>query len=511
MAHKQFIFVASALILLQSGAFGDSPYHNTNCADGRVAIVHLFEWKFADIARECENFLSPMGFCGVQTSPVHENAIIRESWGRPWWERYQPISYVLTSRSGNENQLRDMIRRCNNVGVRVYIDVILNHMSGVGRQGTGTGGSYFESSNGHFPAVPYTMDNFNSCDGCTGCCCINSWTDLTMVRNCRLEGLIDLDGSQEYVRQKQAEYLNKLISFGVAGFRIDAAKHMWPNNINAVLTRLNNLNTEFFPGGRRPFIMNEVIDMNQNGEIRAQEYVHLGKVTEFRYSSKIRETVYALWSIPGLYDPGWGMLDPDDAFVFVDNHDSQRGHGAGNEVFTFKQAKEYKMAQAITHAWTYGQPRIMSSYEFTNTEAGPPSNGDTIRDVTFDGNGNPQNGWVAEHRWQVIAGMASFAKAVSGTTDRFYWNQGNAAAWARGDRGFFAITNEGGMNQWMQTGLPAGQYCNVIQGCPTSNGCAGDTITVENDGMANIRINNNNEPMLAIHVEARSGSNGCIN
>ena len=29
-------------------------------------IVHLFEWKWADIAAECENFLAPKGFGGVQ-------------------------------------------------------------------------------------------------------------------------------------------------------------------------------------------------------------------------------------------------------------------------------------------------------------------------------------------------------------------------------------------------------------------------------------------------------------
>jgi hypothetical protein len=33
---------------------------------GRSAIVHLFEWKFNDIAAECERFLAPRGFAGVQ-------------------------------------------------------------------------------------------------------------------------------------------------------------------------------------------------------------------------------------------------------------------------------------------------------------------------------------------------------------------------------------------------------------------------------------------------------------
>ena len=30
------------------------------------------------------------------------------------------------------------------------------------------------------------------------------------------------------------------------------------------------------------------------------------------------------------------MADPGDAFVFVDNHDNQRGHGGAGNVVTFK-------------------------------------------------------------------------------------------------------------------------------------------------------------------------------
>lgn len=51
------------------------------------------------------------------------------------------------------------------------------------------------------------------------------------VRNCRLVGLIDLNQGKEYVRDKISEYMNHLIDLGVAGFRIDAAKHMWPADL----------------------------------------------------------------------------------------------------------------------------------------------------------------------------------------------------------------------------------------------------------------------------------------
>ena len=59
----------------------------------------------------------------MQVSPPSENAVIGVDAGsteppRPWWERYQPISYKLETRSGTHDQFADMVRRCNNVNVR---------------------------------------------------------------------------------------------------------------------------------------------------------------------------------------------------------------------------------------------------------------------------------------------------------------------------------------------------------------------------------------------------------
>lgn len=78
------------------------------------------------------------------------------------------------------------------------------------------------------------------------------------VRNCRLTGLLDLALEKDYVRSKVADYMNHLIDIGVAGFRLDAAKHMWPGDIKAVLDKLHNLNTKWFSQGSRPFIFQEV-------------------------------------------------------------------------------------------------------------------------------------------------------------------------------------------------------------------------------------------------------------
>lgn len=46
-----------------------------------------------------------------------------------------------------------------------------------------------------------------------------------------------------------AGYLNKLIDWGVAGFRIDAAKHVFPEHMEAIFSNLHDLPSTWFPSG----------------------------------------------------------------------------------------------------------------------------------------------------------------------------------------------------------------------------------------------------------------------
>ena len=107
-----------------------------------------------------------------------------------------------------------MLYRCNKAGVRIYIDAVLNHMSADQVTDLGTGGSKADTRARIFPAVPYTPDNFHPP------CIINNYQDANNVRNCELLGLHDLDQSQEYVRNKMADFMNAAIDAGVAGFRL---------------------------------------------------------------------------------------------------------------------------------------------------------------------------------------------------------------------------------------------------------------------------------------------------
>ena len=55
--------------------------------------------------------------------------------GEQWWVRYQPVSYLLESRSGTREQFVNMVTRCRAVGVNIYVDAVINHMSGMDRSG----------------------------------------------------------------------------------------------------------------------------------------------------------------------------------------------------------------------------------------------------------------------------------------------------------------------------------------------------------------------------------------
>lgn len=53
--------------------------HSPHTKYGRTAIVHLFEWRWADIAAECERFLAPNGYAGVQVCMAEHRWIASKS------------------------------------------------------------------------------------------------------------------------------------------------------------------------------------------------------------------------------------------------------------------------------------------------------------------------------------------------------------------------------------------------------------------------------------------------
>ena len=154
-------------------------------------------------------------------------------------------------------------------------------------------------------------------------------------------------------------------------------------------------------------------------------------------------------------------------------------------------------------AHPYGFPRVMSSFAFTNTNAGPPvDQADNILSPVKNGTCTTQ--WVCEHRWPQIAAMNIFRIVAKETPLQNWYSDGeNFIAFSRGDFGFIAINGgNSSIDVKLQTGLPAGKYCDVITGQVGRDGrCTGSTIDVHSDGKARISINETAEdPIIAIHI-----------
>lgn len=62
------VLLASTVLAVTTDTFNGSNRPSTGEPGG--VIVQLFEWKYDDIANECETFLSTNGFAGVQVTYI---------------------------------------------------------------------------------------------------------------------------------------------------------------------------------------------------------------------------------------------------------------------------------------------------------------------------------------------------------------------------------------------------------------------------------------------------------
>jgi alpha-amylase len=406
---------------------------------GPVAFVQLFEWDWTDIADECENVLGPAGYTAVQVSPPNEHIE-----GPAWWARYQPVSYKIESRNGTREEFADMVARCDAAGVGIYADAVINHMAGF-PEGTGVAGSAFAEYD--YPAVPYAYDDFHHC-GRNDDDRIENYQDLYEIQNCQLGTLDDIDTGKPEVQARIAAYLNDLLSLGVAGFRIDAAKHMAHDELHAILQQVDG----------SPFLYQEVID--RGGEaVSAGDYLRDGYVTEFKYAALILDAFERgnLDALTGFWT-GAGWLPGDQAIVFVDNHDIQRGHAFGDEVVNYKDGRRYDLAVAFMLAHPYGYPLVMSSYAFETDQDGPP-------DVSPLAGGGCDAAWICEHRRAVQVRMVEFREATAGAELVNWRIFDDIVSFGRGDIGHIAInTGTESARVPLPTGLPPGRYFGLING-----------------------------------------------
>ena len=476
------LFVPLALLSLVLSGCAASGGFEREPADTDVGI-QLFQLPWLSIAAECEQTLAPAGFSWVLTSPPNEHIA-----GEAWWVSYQPVSYLIESRLGSRGEFAEMVSRCGEVGIDIIADAVVNHMTGQNDPGTGWAGTPY----GHYeyPGL-YGYDDFHHC-GLTLHDDIEDYGSREQVQSCELVNLADLDTASPRVRETIVAYLQDLLSLGVAGFRIDAAKHMPAEDVAEIVAEL--------PADTR--IMSEVI-RGAGEPVLPEEYTAFGEVFEFSYFRDL---------VPPLQSGVWGMpqIDAEQrplhvpasrAIVFVDNHDTERGEAK----VTYRFPDLYAIANALMLADDYGTPVVYSGYAFTDRDAGAPADADgrisQASCADIDVNAEPAAGErTCVQVWPVIAGMLDFRKAVGDAPRLPGVEVGDAYGFEREGRGILAVNpGRGAETLVIPTSMPEGTYCDVIAGGVGDSGCRGATITVAG-GSARFELPG--RTAIAIHLHA---------
>src|SRR5881628_136517 len=366
-----------------------------------------------------------------------------------------------------------MVNRCNAVSVGIIVDAVINHMTNYPSPGVGSNGTSYSKYD--YPGL-YSSADFHTP------CAVTDYQSAANVQDCELLSLPDLNTGLASVRQKIADYLLMLARLGVAGFRIDAAKHIQQVELDDILSRVNSTLTA--EGRPKPYAFLEVIGgsgealaprdyygegYSSGGAADITEFTFVGVGNKFRRINGEHISQLNPNGSPGnqFSEAAWGIMPSDKAVVFLQNHDTQ--HNCG---ISYRDGNVFRMANVWMLAQPYGYPSILSSYAFdcpAGNSMGPPSDADgwtTAVSCATSLDSAAIGQWVCEHRDPAILRMVSFRHVVAGTNINHWWDNGaNAIAFSRGATGFVAINNEtSSLDTTITTGMAAGTYRDLISG-----------------------------------------------
>ncbi len=501
---KKLVYIGSKLIKYEAGEFAQVKLMEDKEFTPPGSVLLLFGWKWSDIMYEVP-FLAEHGYDAIKIFPPQE--FVAKP-GNPWWAIYQPVSYQLSKFYGTEEEFVKMVDFCHGYNIKVYADLVINHMADFSENDqthNGTNGTTFAKY--HYGPLNrdgdyYEHDDFYHFNG-------QGNKQISNEDYCRLEGvwhlehydflnLPKLDLTNPHVIAILRKYIRYLLTLGIDGFRIDAAKHL---KIKAVEKIFFGFKTQ---AGEKPFLYQEYYTgapMGIDVYSFMEKYFRIGYVTAFKYGEFLADAINNRNNnlqklVEYSFGSSWIHSPENRTITVIDNHDTER---MMSNMLNYKctQNNAYVLAYIFMLAWPFGIPKVMSSFRFLNHNDPIPDtkvwqNG---RCTCFDAN----SPWVAQHRWNAIANMVLFRnKTKHAPGISHVWVNGNQIAFSRVYQkpkeavvavGFVAINStEQTIRRRFETGLPEGEYYNLIA-CELSSGkMRGPTITVENYGFATIEV-----------------------
>ena len=438
---------------------------DTGQIDGRSVGVQLFMWNWKSVAKECTTQLGPAGYDWVLVMPPQEHID-----GAQWWVHYQPVSYKIESRLGTRAEFETMVKACETAGVKVIADAVINHMMGSATADGWTGGEFTKYTH---PGL-YAPEDFHSAK--QG---ISDWNDIDQVQNNELVGLSDLATEKQNVRQSIATYLNDLISLGVYGFRIDAARHIPAADLVAIKALLP-ANTYFL----------QEVASKLSPDI--SDYYPTGDVWEFDWVSLMKTSFIetgAAQYLPGQID-GSNLQPSQNVVTMVTNHDTERNGSA----ITSDVAAKQQLAFIYTLASKYGKPMIYSGYSFSDYDAAPKllSSRKVANASCPAGAATPKSSYknsqfTCQHRWKGVEAMIAWRDFVGNAAETGIKGSKGILSFGRGSLGHVVMnSNSKASNVKIKTQLAAGKYCDLLSGGRNANilprKCLGSTVVVDRYG-----------------------------
>lgn len=368
-------------------------------------ILQLFNWPFQMITEEMP-LLAELGYGQIHVSPP--NLTISSD---QWWGRYQPVDYrLIDGPLGNEAQFKAMIDTAHQYGIRILIDVVLNHTANESFPSSPSATRLVEQLGPLFTPQDYHPE-----------ACITDYNNPFQVRRNRLcgapgdRGLPDLDHSSPRVLAAQKAFVDKLINLGVDGFRIDAMKHIDPDYFHRLFT----------PEQRKKFyFFGEVITESQHFDRDLAPYI---QATSFSfYDFPLRETIQKAFGFGGylgdLVAPDLVMtkrsLPWNRSVTFVMAHDIPN-----NDVFRpmIMDPIDEMLAYGYILGRSEGVPYVYSDLG--------KSNGAGLRDER----------WAFAHRSPMLGKMLQFHNRVRGALQQNLVANACLVVFTRDQKGLVAI------------------------------------------------------------------------
>lgn len=171
-----------------------------------MRIIYSLPASLQETKKNLEK-IKKQGFDAIQINPIQP---LKEEDKSVWWKVFQPISFQIGNIYGTKEELIELCRIGESIGLRIYADAIINHL------GADNNNPFLP----HEKVDPTLRDN------------PAYWKEKVPVTNWKnrqdvIHHCINLPGLNVYnkdIEDMIVNFLNELIDCGVTGFRFDAAK-----------------------------------------------------------------------------------------------------------------------------------------------------------------------------------------------------------------------------------------------------------------------------------------------